>query len=438
MAESAELSTSLMEPDSTMVTPVPDNSPRAYVAQRKVTLIPPKKPVLVTRQRVAAYARVSRDSEQLMNSLSAQVSYYTDLINQTPEWENAGVYVDAGLTGTSIRARPEFQRLLSDCDAGKIDIVLTKSVSRFARNTVDLLTTVRHLKDLGIEVRFERENIRSLSGDGELMLSIIASFAEGESLSIAENVRWAINKKYKNGEPFVRRKMLGYRWENGRRVLVPKEAETVRYIFDSYIAGMSMEMIARTLREQGVVGINGKPFAMTSVSDILKNEQYTGCLVLQRYYSPRPRKQKVNQGQRDIYFVDNFQPAIITEEQFQQAKAIQERKCHSMTCHPKVPRVHMEKPVFHGRVWCGKCGGKAYWHRSTESLRRGDMTCVYWVCGKKCRKKGCDCKPAKDRELCKAVEELGLKQEEVSRIELFDDVLKISTENGKTKVWSKM
>ena len=154
------------------------------------------RPVLPTRKRVAAYARVSMESDRMMHSLSTQVSYYNELIQSNPEWEFAGVYADNFISGTAIDRRPEFKRLLDDCEAGKIDIVLTKSISRFARNTVDLLETVRHLKELGIEVQFEKEHINSLSDDGELMLSLLASFAQEESRSISENARWAIQKRF--------------------------------------------------------------------------------------------------------------------------------------------------------------------------------------------------------------------------------------------------
>ena len=151
---------------------------------RKIRKIEPAAPLLVQKKKVAAYARVSMESERLMHSLSAQVSFYSSLIQGNPEWEYAGVYVDSGVSGTSMAGRTEFKRLLADCEAGRVNIILTKSISRFARNTVDLLETVRHLKELGVEVRFEKENINSLSEDGELMLTLLASFAQEESRSI--------------------------------------------------------------------------------------------------------------------------------------------------------------------------------------------------------------------------------------------------------------
>lgn len=169
--------------------------------KKKITKIEPTKIELPKLKKVAAYARVSVDKGRTMHSFSAQVSFYNNLIQKNPEWEYAGVYADLGISGTDIKNRDEFKRLLDDCEQGKIDIILTKSISRFARNTVDLLNTVRHLKELGIEVRFEKENINSMSGDGELMLSILASFAQEESISISNNVKWGTRKRFQQGIP---------------------------------------------------------------------------------------------------------------------------------------------------------------------------------------------------------------------------------------------
>ena len=167
---------------------------------RTIRKIERRIPNLKQRKKVAAYARVSLESEKLAHSLSAQVSYYSELIQSNPEWEYVGVYADSFISGTGTAKRAELQRLIADCEAGRVDIVLTKSISRFARNTVDLLEIVRHLKELGISVRFEKENIDSLTADGELMLSILAGFAEEESKSISSNIKWAIQKKYERGE----------------------------------------------------------------------------------------------------------------------------------------------------------------------------------------------------------------------------------------------
>ena len=200
--------------------------------------------------RVAAYARVSSAKDAMLHSLSAQVSYYNSLIQQHPGWIFCGVYADEGLTGTRVD-RENFQRLLADCRAGKIDMVVTKSISRFARNTVTLLETVRELKNLGVDVYFEEQNIHSASADGELMLSILASYAQEESLSASENQKWRIKRNFESGMPW-NGTMLGYRYDNGTLVIHPEEAAVVRQIFDNYIGGMGVTAIAKMLNSQGI------------------------------------------------------------------------------------------------------------------------------------------------------------------------------------------
>lgn len=202
---------------------------------RTITKIESTIPTIKKRKKVAAYARISMESERMNHSLSAQISYYNNLIQKNPDWEFAGVYADNGISGTSTAKRDEFKRMVADAEDGKIDIILTKSIQRFARNTVDLLETVRHLKDLGIEVRFEKENINSLCGDGELMLSILASFAQEESRSISENVKWGTRKRFAEGIPNGKFNIYGYRWEDDKLVIVPDEAIVVKRIFQNFL-----------------------------------------------------------------------------------------------------------------------------------------------------------------------------------------------------------
>lgn len=197
--------------------------------------------------------------------------------------------------------------MLADCEAGKIDIILTKSIQRFARNTVDLLTTVRHLKDLGIEVRFEKEHIRSLTGDGELMLSILASFAQEESCSISENVKWATRKRFAKGVPNGRFRIYGYRWQGDQLVPEPKEASVVKLIYDNFLKGLSAETTEKQLEEMGIKSFNGKHFGNSAVRGILENITYTGNLLFQKAYSADPitGKTKINHGELPQYFVEN-------------------------------------------------------------------------------------------------------------------------------------
>lgn len=284
----------------------------------KVTRLEAALPSLPERKKVAAYARVSVDTESLKHSLSAQVSYYSSLIQGNPEWEYAGVYADEGISGTSTEARTRFNQMIADCEAGKIDIILTKSISRFARNTVDLLSTVRHLREIGVEVRFERERINTFTADGEVMLSILASFAEQESISLSQNLKWRVRKGYEQGKPHAHLKLFGYRWEGDERVIVPEEAEIVRFIFSEYLSGKTFSAIAGELDAKGVKGASGKaPIHPMTIRGIIINEEYTGCQIYQRAYAHAPRKLKLNHGELPMYRVDNHHEAIIDPETLQ-------------------------------------------------------------------------------------------------------------------------
>jgi len=219
---------------------------------KNVTKIEPVKPIMPELKKVAAYARVSMESERLQHSLAAQVSYYSDLIQKHPGWKYAGVYADDGISGTKTTKRDEFNRMLQDCEDGKIDIILTKSISRFARNTVDLLTTVRRLKELGISVRFEKEKIDSLSEDGELMLTLLASFAQEEIRSLSDNVKWGTRKRMEKGIPNGHFTILGYEWEDDHLVIVPEEAAIVRRIYQNFLDGKSRLETERELAAEGI------------------------------------------------------------------------------------------------------------------------------------------------------------------------------------------
>ena len=208
----------------------------------------PVLPSMPVKKRVAAYARVSMEKEAMLHSLAAQVGYYSDLIKKNSEWEYAGVYADEGLTGTKDN-RPQFQQLLTDCRAGKIDMVLVKSISRFARNTVTLLETVRELKALGIDVYFEEQHIHTISGDGELMLTILASFAQEESRSVSENCKWRIRRQFADGIP-TGQTIYGYDVRNGIYTVKDEEAEVVRSIYDMYLTGMGRLKIVRALNDR--------------------------------------------------------------------------------------------------------------------------------------------------------------------------------------------
>ena len=349
---------------------------------RKISKIEPKLPVIQARKKVAAYARVSRDTERLMHSVSAQVSYYSTLIQKNPEWEYAGVYADMGISGTDTSRRGEFLRMLADCEEGKIDIILTKSISRFARNTVDLLETVRHLKNLGIEVRFEKEHIHSLSEDGELMLTLLASFAQEESRSISENVKWGVRKRFQSGEIGTANKhILGYRYdEDGKKyVIIPEEAEAVRWMFQMYIDGVPLRGIAGSMNSAGIRTTLGNDFQEASVRQLIFNEVYAGDIRRQKCYMADPiTKTKVkNCGELPQYYMADCHEAIIDRETYAKVQAEMERRAGLVN--PTYP--------FTGKIKCGICGqsftrrkgttkGKEYVSWFCRAKKEVGMTCT--------------------------------------------------------------
>ena len=349
---------------------------------KKISKIEPVFPALPERKKVAAYARVSRDTERLMNSVSAQVSYYSAFIQNNPEWEYAGVYADCGISGTGTARRSEFLRMLADCEDGRIDIILTKSISRFARNTVDLLETVRHLKSLGIEVRFEKEHINSLSEDGELMLSLLASFAQEESRSISENVKWGVRRRFQSGEIGTANKhILGYRYDEDEKkyVIIPEEAETVRWMFQMYIDGVSFRRIAENMNRVGIRTTLGNDFQEASVRQLIFNEVYTGDIRRQKCYMADPiTKAKVkNGGELPQYYMADCHEAIIDRETYAKVQAEMERRAGLVN--PTYP--------FTGKMKCGVCGqpftrkkgtvrGKTYVHWICRSKKETGMSCT--------------------------------------------------------------
>lgn len=342
-------------------------------------------PIIREKKKVAAYARVSMQSERMLHSLSAQVSYYSGLIQKNPDWEYAGVYADDFISGTNTVKRDEFKRMLTDCEAGKIDIILTKSISRFARNTVDLLETVRHLKDLGIEVRFEKENIRSMDGDGELMLTILASFAQEESRSISDNVKWGIRKRMQNGIPNGRFRTYGYRWEGDELVIVPEEAEIVKRIFQNFLDGKSRLETEREFAAEGITTRDGCRWVDSNIKVVLTNVTYTGNLLLQKEFiaDPITKQKKKNRGELPQYYVEDTHPAIIDKATFDfvQEEMARRRELGALA------NKSLNTSCFTGKIKCPYCGVSYMHNKRTD---RGNME--FWNCGsKKKKKKGAGC-----------------------------------------------
>jgi len=318
-------------------------------------------------RRAAGYSRVSSGKDAMLHSLSAQVSYYSQLIQSTPGWVYAGVYADEAQTGTK-HERPEFQRLLADCRAGKIDLVITKSVSRFARNTITTLETVRELRALGVDVYFEEQRIHTLSAEGEFLLTLLASYAQEESFSVSENCKWRIRKDFKEGRPTFTR-LLGYELVDGKFEIVPGEAELVRQVFADYLSGMGILAIRKKLLAEGV-GIS-----LTGLSKVLRNEKYAGDLLLQKTFiaDHLTKKKRVNTGQLPMYLVEDAHEAIIPRAQFDAVQAeMARRAARFQACaHPPITY------DLSGKIRCGICGGG---YRRKHAAAGSKYEKIVWIC----------------------------------------------------------
>lgn len=332
-----------------------------------------------TLRRVAGYARVSTDHDDQQTSYEAQVDYYTRYISDHAGWQFVKVYTDEGITGTSTKHRAGFQQMVADALNGKIDLIITKSVSRFARNTVDSLTTVRALKDKGVEVYFEKEGIWTFDAKGELLITIMSSLAQEEARSISENVTWGHRKRFADGKvtiPYSR--FLGYdKGEDGSLVVNPEQAKTVRRIYNMYLSGMSIGMIARALTDEPdtFTAAGNKTWHYQSIRAILTNEKYKGDALLQKSYVADflTKKQVINQGEVPQYYVTGSHEAIISPAvwDFVQAE-LAKGATNQRTQHRTRP--------FSSTLVCGQCGhffGSKTWHAGSKYEK------VIWRCGHK-------------------------------------------------------
>ena len=338
-------------------------------AQSRIEVVKSPIPAIPKAVRTAAYARVSTGKETQLDSLAAQISYYNRLIQEHAGWVFAGIYADEAVSGTK-NSRENFNRLIADCRAGSVDLIVTKSISRFARNTVTLLKTVRELKALGVDVFFEEQNIHTLSGEGELMLTILAGFAEEESLSVSENCKWRVRKNFEEGKPWSW-KILGYRHENGRFAVVPEEAEIVRRIFREYLSGMGTPAISEGLNRDGLTGRSGKPFPSYSVLRILRNYTYTGNLLLQKTFSENhlTKRKMTNDGQLPRFHVEAAHEPIVSLEDFNAVQTEIRRRAES-NGHRDV-RDSRTYP-FTDMIVCAQCGK----HYRRKAMKRNTV----WIC----------------------------------------------------------
>ena len=331
-------------------------------------------PVAPKLTKVSAYARVSSGKDAMLHSLSAQVSHYSQLIQNHPGWQYAGVYADEAVTGTR-DTRAEFQRMIADCRAGKIDMVITKSISRFARNTITLLETVRELKKIGVDVYFEEQNIHTMSAEGELMITILASYAQEESRAVSENMKWRVRHNYENGLAW-NGTILGYRYDKGTYIVKPDEAEIVRFIFNSYLDGMGLMAIAKALNEGDRVSRYGNEWCTSSIMRVLRNYTYTGNLLLQQTFSENhiTKRRRQNNGELPMYHIQDSHEAIIPLERFNAVREEIKRRADEYF-HPHTNKGNY---LFTGRLVCGYCG-KNYKRKSRPS---GPV----WICPTFCNK----------------------------------------------------
>ncbi len=332
---------------------------------------------------VAAYCRVSTDSEDQLQSYEAQVSYYTDHICKNPKWHFAGIYADEGITGTAVNKRERFKDMIKDCEKGKIDLILTKSVSRFARNTVDSLSYVRKLKAMGIGVFFEEQNIDTLTTDSEMFIGLYSVMAQSESENISANIRWGIQQRMKNGSYAFNYKTYGYRkGEGGEPEIVPEEAEVVRKIFRMYLDGATVDTIAQYIKENGIANRKGQTdWGRETIRLMLSNEKYVGDLLMQKTFRTDciSKKTKKNNGELPKYLVSNNHPPIIDRDVFKMVQQERARRAGKRKTSDKTITElgkYSSKYALSEILICGECGSP-YRRRTINS--HGEKK-IYWRC----------------------------------------------------------
>ena len=382
--------------------------------------------------KVAAYCRVSTDEEEQKTSYQAQIEYYTDKINKNPEWQMAGIFADEGITGTQAKKRPQFLKMIRLCRQGKIDVILTKSLSRFARNTVDSLNYIRELRTLGIAVISEKENINTLTAESEMLITIMSCFAQAESESISKNVAWGVRQSFKSGNvPMQYAKLLGYKkGENDLPEIIPEEAEIVKEIFRSYLDGMSLKQIADSLNSRGVKTKHKQTtWHSEIVKSILINEKYTGDALLQKTYITDciTKKSRKNNGELPMYLVKNHHEPIISRADFNRVQEEMARRGAKKVIANKLTKgeqgKYSAKYALSELLVCGECG--THYRRVTWTAK--GFKEIKWRCINRIQygKKKCHNSPTVDeQELHKAI---------VSAINEFcevkDDVAKVLRES---------
>ena len=356
--------------------------------ERIVTIIPAKpkaeQEAMKRKLQVAAYCRVSTEEEEQQSSYEAQCSYYTDKIMTNPEWTMAGIFADEGITGTSTKKRDDFNRMIRKCKKGKIDLILTKSISRFARNTLDTIKYTRMLRAMGIGIYFEKENINTLDMDSEMLITMLGAFAQAESESISRNVAWGKRKAIQDGKVYVNfNRLYGYYLkEDGTPGINPEQADAVKLMFTRYMAGDSSRIIARKLDEAGVLTLSGKSiWDAATIKAILKNEKYCGDVLAQKTFKECVIGGKVqkNTGQLPQVLIQNNHPAIISRELFYEVQEEMKRRTAAKSPSTKASTgrsCYSSKYALSERLVCGECG--TLYRRCTWTIRGKKK--IVWRC----------------------------------------------------------
>jgi len=332
---------------------------------------------LKPKLRVAAYCRVSTDSDEQLVSLQAQKTHYETYIKANPEWQYAGIYYDEGVSGTKKENRTELLRMISDCESRKIDLIITKSISRFARNTTDCLEMVRKLVDLGVYIYFEKENINTQSMESELMLSILSGLAESESISISENSKWAIQRRFQNGTFKISYPPYGYENIDGQMVINHKQAEVIKFIFTESLLGKSAQKIADDLNYKGTPSKKCGRWTAVTIRGILSNEKYTGDVILQKTYTDSSYNKHINYGEKNMYLIENHHEAIISHEDFDLANEVIKQRAKEKGIE-KYNSKYQNRYSFSRKIICSECGSS--FKRRIHSS--GTRKYIAWCCSK--------------------------------------------------------
>lgn len=386
------------------------------IPQRKVQERPvifrPNMTAVSSKENVTYYARVSTQNEEQEDSYERQKEHFEGKILSNPNWNYVEGYADWGISGTKAESRKEFMRMIEDCQAGKINRILVKSISRFGRNTVDTLTYIRMLRELGISVVFETQNIDTMTAGGDVLITILAAMAEQESRTMSTNIKWAYQKRFKDGRVLINfRQSLGYDKvdtinENGEKeseyVIVESEAEIVRRIFREYLGGKTMRQIAEDLNADGYTTKRGNEWQASKIVSILTNEKYTGNAILGKTYKPDvlSKNRLKNNGQSPSYYVENSHPAIISQEMFDMVQAEKNRRKELRSTVKTGKGRYSSKYALSGLLVCGECGGK--FRRFGRTIKSGAYIPT-WVCVTHQKEHStCGMKPLKETDIYNA------------------------------------